>query len=157
MPPQAILDVSALDLASICADRAAIAQVNPQRFEFQMLDAVLFYDAASGLFAGYYEARPDAWWARGHLPGRPLMPGVLMVESAAQLMSYVAQKAIPELGFFGFAGIDDAKFRAAVSPPARLVIVGQALQVKRRRFSSRTQGFVGSEMMFEAVISGMQV
>jgi 3-hydroxyacyl-[acyl-carrier-protein] dehydratase len=157
MPPPAIIDVASLDLTRICADRDAIAAVNPQRYEFQMLDAVLFYDAGTGQFAGYYDVRPDAWWARGHLPGRPLMPGVLMIESAAQLMSFVAQKIIPGLSFIGFAGIDEAKFRAPVSPPSRLVILGQATQVKKRRIESRTQGFIGNEMVFEAVIAGMQI
>lgn len=155
MPPPAILDVSTLDLTRILASHEEILRYNPQRHEFQLLDAVVHIDIPGRVFAGYHQIRPDAWWARAHIPGRPLFPGVLMVECAAQLCSFISHRYIDDLEFIGFAGIDNVKFRGAISPPACFVIVGRAIEVKRRRTICETQGFVDGVMVFEGTITGM--
>lgn len=157
MPPPVILDPASLDLSRVIFDRDGIMQMNPQRFEFQLLDAVVLLDEERGLYAGYHDVRPDAWWARGHIPGRPLFPGVLMIESAAQLAGFVYQHHFRSGKFMGFAGVDDVKFRDTIVPPARFVIVGKAMEYKPRRTIIQAQGFVGATMVFEAVITGMPV
>jgi len=157
MPPPAILDPGALDAAKIIADRQAIEAYNHQRFEFQLLDAVLLFDETTRVFAGYHDVRADAWWARGHIPGRPLFPGVLMIEVAAQLSSYASNRALARTGFLGFVGVDGVKFRGAVEPPARFLVVGRATMLKPRRTVCVTQGFVGDAMVFEAEITGMPI
>jgi 3-hydroxyacyl-[acyl-carrier-protein] dehydratase len=78
MPPPPLLDPSTIDLNNIVADREAIMHVNAQRFEFQLLDAVVMMDIERKLCVGYHDVKTDGWWARGHVPGRPLFPGVLM-------------------------------------------------------------------------------
>jgi 3-hydroxyacyl-[acyl-carrier-protein] dehydratase len=157
MPPPVILDPATLDFANPLADRAAIERVNPHRYEFALLDGVVHLDTVQGLYAGYYDVREDAFWVRGHVPGRPLLPGVLMIEAGAQLASYLYHRLFPDMGFLGFVGVDDVKFRGVVSPPCRLVLVGRGLQMKPRRMICATQGFVGSTMVFEATITGMPV
>lgn len=155
MPPAAILDPSSLDLNHVVADRGQIEGVNPHRFEFCLLDAVVHADAAKLVYAGYYDVRDDAWWARGHIPGRPIMPGVLMIESAAQLASYGMHQMIRTDAFIGLLGVDGAKFRDAVVAPARLVTVARAQPPKRGRCTFDCQGFVGDRMVFEASITGV--
>ena len=159
MPPSAILDIAALDLSRIVADRAAIREANPHRHEFELLDAVVLCERGpqTVVFAGYKDIRPDEWWTRGHIPGRPLYPGVLMIESAAQLSSYVFRKYVPDASFLGFAGVEGVKFRGAVAPPTRLVMVGRARDIRPRRFITDVQGFVDQTMVFEAVITGMPI
>lgn len=157
MPPPLILDPSQVDLTRVLADREAIALVNPHRYEFALLDAVVLLDLERGLYAGYSDIRSDAYWVRGHIPGRPLFPGVLMIEAAAQLASYLYHHAFPGLGFLGFVGVDDVKFRGIVVPPSRLVLIGRSLQLRPRRMVCSTQGFVDSTMVFEGVITGMPV
>src|SRR5438874_12615378 len=88
MPPPAHFNPKQLDLSRVVADRDAIRKVNPQRFEMEQLDAIVLVDAARELIAGYKDARPDEFWVRGHMPDYPLMPGVLMLEAAAQICSY---------------------------------------------------------------------
>ncbi|TWT44042.1 3-hydroxyacyl-[acyl-carrier-protein] dehydratase FabZ [Phycisphaerae bacterium RAS1] len=132
-------------------------ELNPQRFELQLLDAVVLLDDERGVFAGYHDLSPDAWWARGHIPGRPLFPGVLMIESAAQLAGFAYQRRFKSGRFLGFAGVDSVKFRDTIVPPARFVVVGKALEHKTRRTITQAQGFVGTTMVFEAVITGMPV
>lgn len=157
MPPPAILDPSTLDFSKLLADREAIRQMIPHRFEFELLDAVLFADLESRVFAGYSDLREDAWWARGHIPGRPLFPGVLMVEIGAQLMSYFYHFALQRSGFIGFTGIDAVRFRGAVVPPARFVVIGRQAELKPRRLIADVQGFVEQTMVFEGRLTGMPI
>lgn len=157
MPPPAFLDPSKLDFSNIVADKSRILQLNPQRHEFALLDGVVHCDRENHIFAGYHDVRSDAWWVRGHIPGRPIFPGVLMIETAAQLASFLTHEVMGDDRFIGFAGVDEAKFRGIVEPPCRLVIIGKARQIKPRRIICDTQGFVGDTMVFEAVISGMPV
>ncbi len=157
MPPPTLLDLAQLRETTIVADRQAIEQVNRQRFEFQLLDAIIYFDEASGAFAGYHDIRSDAWWARGHVPQRPLFPGVLMIEVAAQLSSYAYHRLSHSGQFLAFAGVDEVKYRGMVEPPCRLLILGKSLQCRPRRFVAQTQGFVGDTMVFEGKITGMPV
>src|SRR5262245_25003676 len=157
MPPPVILPPAELDLTRVVADREAISRFNPQRYEFQLLDAVVLVDRERHILAGYHDVRADAFWVRGHIPGRPLLPGVLMIEAAAQLCSYLYASEFGDSGFLGFAGVDGVKFRGAITPPARLVLIGQAKSIKPRRMICYLQGFVGDEMVFEGEITGMPV
>jgi 3-hydroxyacyl-[acyl-carrier-protein] dehydratase len=157
MPPPTILDPTQLDFSNVVADRAAIERINPHRHEFALLDAVVLMDLQHNVFAGYHDIRPDAFWIRGHIPGRPLFPGVLMIEAAAQLASFLYHHAYPGMGFLGFTGVDAVKFRGIVEPPCRFVIIGRGKQVRPRRMICDTQGFVGTSLVFEAEITGMPV
>jgi 3-hydroxyacyl-[acyl-carrier-protein] dehydratase len=157
MPPPAIVDLATLDYSHIVADRAAIARCNPQAYEFALLDAVIHLDREAQTFAGYHDVKPDAWWARGHIPGRPLFPGVLMIEVAAQLSSYVFRFYWPKVEFIGFGAVDGVKFRGTVSPPARLLVVGRVTELRSRRNVAYTQGFVDGVMVFEGTVTGMAV
>jgi 3-hydroxyacyl-[acyl-carrier-protein] dehydratase len=156
MPPPLILDPDELDLfGPPLAGRDEILRAIPQRYEFQLLDAVVLIDAQRNVFAGYLDLRPDAWWTRGHIPGRPLFPGALMIEAAAQLASVVRSRMLGETGFLGFVGVDAVKFRGGVIPPTRLVLIGRSIEMKRRRTISALQGFVERDMVFEGTITGM--
>lgn len=157
MPPPLILDPSVVANGAVLADRETIARSNPQRYEFALLDAITYFDKETRIFGGYVDVRSDDWWVRGHIPGRPLFPGVLQVECAAQLASYLHKVLFPSDAFLGFAGLDEVKFRDAVIPPARLVMIARGLEVKRRRTICACQGFVGNTMVFEGVITGMSL
>ncbi len=158
MPPPVILDPAGLSFDE-AESIERVRAFTPQRHEFQLLDRVIHFDRENKIAAGYHDVREDGWWARGHIPGRPIFPGVLMIEIAAQLASYVTHCLLPELDdrFIGFGGVDAVKFRGAVVPPSRFVVVGQGLQVKTRRSVCLAQGFVDNVMVFEAKITGMPV
>lgn len=162
MPPPLLFDLSSIDLqAEPVFDRKAICEVNPQRFEMQHLDGILWYNKEKRLILGYKDVTEDEFWIRGHIPGRPLMPGVIMIEAAAQLASFF-MKWIYELeGFVGFAGINSAKFRSVVEPGQRLFLLGHITKFKRRKetahVTTSVQGVVNGSIVFEAAISGMKV
>ena len=157
MPPQPLIDITKLDVNNVIFDKEAIRKVNPQRYEMEQLDAIIYVDTANGLMAGLRDMKEDEFWVKGHIPGRPLFPGVLMIESAAQLASFYTHKVLEDDRFIGFGGVDEVKFRGAIVPPAKLIIVGKSISIKPRRSICYFQGFVDNKMVFEAKITGMPV
>jgi 3-hydroxyacyl-[acyl-carrier-protein] dehydratase len=152
-------DVSTFDLSSPIAGIEEIRAANPQRFEFEMLSAIVLVDPARKLIVGYKDLGPDEFWARGHMPGYPLMPGVLMVEAAAQLCCYysVTQGVSTPGQLMGLGGIEDSKFVRPVRPGDRLVLVGTGLKVHRRLTRFRVVGYVRNEKVFEATVVGVPI
>lgn len=159
MPPPLLLDLDAIDLHCVAYDIAAIEKINPHRYEMRHLDGIIFEDRKAGTFLGYKNVRQDEFWVRGHIPGRPVMPGVIMIEAAAQLASFFAHIISKHNTdrFVGFGGIEKAKFRGTVTPPARLYLLGKLLENRPRRFVCDTQGVVDGKMVFEAKIVGMPI
>jgi len=160
MPPPLLFDLSQIDLrAEPVFDREAICKVNPQRFEMQQLDGILWYDKEKSQVLGYKDVTENEFWIRGHIPGRPLMPGVIMVEAGAQLSSFFLKQVYHERGFIGFAGIDGTRFRSTVEPGQRLYLLGHILKYKRRKrathVTTAVQGVVEGAIVFEATVSGM--
>jgi 3-hydroxyacyl-[acyl-carrier-protein] dehydratase len=148
MPPEAHLDPSQLDFGKVVADAQELRRVNPQRFEMEQLDAIVYVDRVRHLLVGYKDVRPDEFWIRGHMPGYPLMPGVLMCEAAAQLASYyVVITGLLKGDFIGFGGLDKVRFRGLVRPGDRLILVGQGIRMNPRQTIFNVQGFVGPTMV----------
>ena len=155
MPPPMLLDLNTIDLTRVLVTREQIYERLPHRYEFMQLDAIIHLDVKEQIAVGYRDIRSDEWWVKGHIPGRPLFPGVLMVESAAHLASFVSFMVLPNVKFLGFGGIDNTKFREAVSPPARLYLVCKANEIKPRRTICTVQGFTDGRMAFETQITGL--
>jgi 3-hydroxyacyl-[acyl-carrier-protein] dehydratase len=157
MPPTRLFDLSELDLTKVEFDRNAIAEVNPQSFEMSQLDAIVWHDLPKMLCLGYKDVTDQEFWVRGHIPGRPIMPGVIMVEAAAQLCSFFMKRIYGLEGFIGFSGIDETKFRETVVPGDRLYLMSHVFKVRSRQFAAKVQGIVNDKMAFDTVISGMRV
>jgi 3-hydroxyacyl-[acyl-carrier-protein] dehydratase len=106
---------------------------------------------------GYKDVTEKEFWIRGHIPGRPIMPGVIMIEAAAQLSSFFVKEIYNLTGFIGFAGIDSAKFRAVVEPGQRLYLLCNISKFRSRKYTAIVQGIVNDVMVFDTVISGLNV
>jgi len=157
MPPTRLFDLSELDLSKVEYDRQAIAEINPQSFEMSQLDGIIWHDLPKMLCLGYKDLTDHEFWVRGHIPGRPIMPGVIMVEAAAQLCSFFMKRIYGLEGFIGFSGIDETKFRETVVPGDRLYLLSYVHKVRSRQFSAMVQGVVNDKMAFDTIISGMRV
>ena len=162
MPPPLLFDLSKIDLSvEPIYNRQAVEATNPQRFEMQQLDGILWCDREKCQILGYKDVTDEEFWIRGHIPGRPLMPGVIMIEAAAQLCSFFLKEIYQEQGFIGFAGIESAKFRSVVEPGQRLYLLGHITSYKKKKRTTRVtmevQGIVDNTMVFETKVSGMRV
>ena len=159
MPPPLLFDLSQIDLkAKPVFDRDAIMQVNPQSFEMQQLDGILWYDKENRLILGYKDVTENEFWIRGHIPGRPLMPAVIMIEAAAQLLSFYVRRIHEADVFIGFASIDSAKFRYTVQPGQRLYLLGHLTKCSsNRRYTADIQGVIDDKMVFDTTVSGLRV
>lgn len=157
MPPEQILDPTQVDTSRVLVDREALRKVNPQRFEMEMVDAVVHIDPERHIIVGYKDVRPDEFWVRGHMPGFPLMPGVLMCEAAAQMVSYYIAHINFKVGdFIAFGGMENVRFRGTVRPGDRLILIGKGVRVHRRQTIFNVQGFVGDSLVFHGDIIGVQ-
>jgi 3-hydroxyacyl-[acyl-carrier-protein] dehydratase len=158
MPPQPLMDLARLDLTHVVADQEAIRKSNPQRFEMEHLNGILYVDPTQHLVVGYKDVRADEFWVRGHMPDYPLLPGVVMCEAAAQLCSYyTVTQGINPGDFIGFGGMENVRFRSPVRPGARIILVGKATRLNRRQTLFTVQGFVGETMAFHADIIGVPI
>lgn len=157
MPPQLIKDLSTLDLNRIVAPIEDIRKYNPQRYEMEQLTAIIHFSESEKIVVGYKDVSHDEFWIRGHIPGRPLMPGVIMCEAAAQLCSYYFKRVMATDQFLGFGGMENVKFRGQVLPGQRLFLLAQNTDLRSRRAVFNCQGVVEGKMVFEAVIIGMPV
>jgi 3-hydroxyacyl-[acyl-carrier-protein] dehydratase len=152
------VDLSTVDLTQVVADHEAIYRVLPHRYEFAQLDAVIQLDKVNYIAIARREVRPDEFWVRGHIPGRPILPGVLMIETAAQLASYMAAVLGDATDkFIGFARVDNVCFRGAVSPPATLYFLMKMVEHRPRRIVGEGQAILDGKLIFEARITGMPI
>lgn len=156
MPPQLLFDISNIDLSKVIHDQEAIRRANPQRGDMEQLNAIVYTDPSQGRIVGYKDVRADEFWVPGHIPGRPLLPGVLMIEAGAQLASFYSRMFEEWKGFIGFSGADEIRFRVPVVPGDKLYILGQKLSIRHGRFNCKVQGVVKGNLVFEAGIVGTQ-
>ncbi|MCC6737484.1 MAG: beta-hydroxyacyl-ACP dehydratase [Planctomycetia bacterium] len=159
MPPPTLVDLSIVDFSKVPVGIEQIRQVNAHRHEFEMLDGIFYVNSAERSAVGFKQTSMQDFWVRGHIPGRPLMPGVLITEAAGQLCSYVYRTIVNrEPGvFLGFAGLNNVKFRGAVNPGERLILIAKAREERHRRIVCDTQGLVNDRLVFEGEIIGMPV
>ncbi len=154
-----IIEPSVLDFDHPIADIEAIRKLNPQRFEMEQLTAILHEDLDTHSCAAYKEITDKEFWVRGHMPGMPLMPGVVMLEAVAQLSSYYTQKHdLLGAAMVGFGGVDEVRFRGVVVPGDRLIVMVRLEKARRgRMIVARFQGVVGENLVLEGCLRGIPI
>ena len=157
MPPPLLIDLEKVDLHRVWLTREQVYQHLPHRFEFMLLDGLCHVDVEGGQAVAFRDIKAGDWWFRGHVPGRPLLPGVLLLEMAAQASAVLARLSGGHDEFIAFGGVDRCKFRDAVVAPSRLYLLCSAVERRPRRIISDTQGVVDGQLIFEARITGLRM
>ena len=102
--------------------RREIEQILPHRDPFLLLDEVVELEPGERVVARK-RVREDEWYLSGHFPGRPIMPGVLIVEAMAQTGAVAVLADEENRGKLAlFAGIDDVRFKRIVEPGDELTL-----------------------------------
>jgi 3-hydroxyacyl-[acyl-carrier-protein] dehydratase len=126
--------------------RQAIEEILPHREPFLLLDEVLELEPGRRVVARREVRSEDPWFA-GHFPGRPVMPGVLIVEAMAQAGAVAVLWQEENRGKIAFfAGIDDCRFKRVVEPGDTLTLTCEIDTVRGPIGRGKATAHVGTEL-----------
>ncbi|MBT3303388.1 MAG: bifunctional UDP-3-O-[3-hydroxymyristoyl] N-acetylglucosamine deacetylase/3-hydroxyacyl-ACP dehydratase [Bacteroidetes bacterium] len=128
-----------------------IEKILPHRHPFLFVDKII--DLTDKHVTGIKNVTYDESFFRGHFPGDPVMPGVLMIEALAQCGGVLILSNVPDPENYStyFMKIDNAKFKDKVLPGDTLVMKCELTQAVRRGICvMKGQAFVGNKLVVEA-------
>ncbi len=128
----------------------------PHRYPFLLIDRVTELVRGEKV-SGYKNVTVNEEMFNGHFPGQPIMPGVLILEAAAQLsgvLAFETQGSLPSDGKnYLFGGIEKARFKRPVIPGDRLDITSSIAANRSRMMKFDIEAFVGDEAACSAKIT----
>ena len=157
---QPIVDLQSLDLSRNVIDEEELRHCLPHRDFFQLLDGICHFDRERGIAVGYKQWDANPWWASGHVPGRPIMPGVLMIEGAAQIATFLVKQLSgwAKDHMIGLAGLDDVRVRGQILPGSRVYFVSGDVKISGRRLAKMpAQVFCNGQMTMEMTVMGVML
>ena len=128
-----------------------IMNIIPHRHPFIFIDSIL--DLTENTITGVKYVSPDEPYFIGHFPGRPVMPGVLIIEAMAQVGGVLVLSTFenPENYLTFFGRIENAKFKRPVLPGDVLVFKLELISPIRRGISHMmAKAYVNDELVTEA-------
>ena len=157
MAVEPLIDLSSIDLSNIVINSDKVGEMNPQAGDMRQLDYIAYVSDDKQTAVGIKNVKEDEFWITGHIPGRPIYPGVLMIEAAAQISSVLYHLNAESNHFMGFTRCDNCSFRDQVLPGNTLALISIIRKFQRRRFVCDAQGFVDGKFIFEVQITGMMM
>ena len=131
-----------------------IQSIMPHRYPFLLVDRIVELEPAKRV-VGIKNVTINEEFFQGHYPGHPIMPGVLIVESMAQvggfLMLQSIENAEEKLPFF--TGIDRAKFRKPVIPGDTLKIEAEVIRLRGRIGKVSVKSYVEDKLVAEGELT----
>lgn len=125
----------------------------PHRYPFLLIDRVIEHDPA-GTITAIKNVTINEPFFQGHFPGKPVMPGVLIIEAMAQAAGVLAFRVAgvepTELSTFYFVGIEKARFRAPVVPGDQLVLKAKFTRRIRTIWLFETEAQVDGKVVASA-------
>jgi UDP-3-O-[3-hydroxymyristoyl] N-acetylglucosamine deacetylase/3-hydroxyacyl-[acyl-carrier-protein] dehydratase len=132
-------------------DNVAIQKILPHRYPFLLIDNVTEFEPGKRI-VGIKNVTFNEQFFIGHFPGRPIMPGVLIIEAMAQTGGILLLKDDEEVEnkLVVFMSIDNVKFRKSVVPGDQLVMELTMLKARRNTFKMGGKAYVKGELVAEA-------
>ncbi|MFG0253039.1 MAG: 3-hydroxyacyl-ACP dehydratase FabZ family protein [Phycisphaerales bacterium JB038] len=158
MAIQPLFDLSRIDLSATRADRAQICARIPHRDQMLLIDRIIWADESTMSGVGERVIREDEFWTSGHFPEAPVLPGVLMIESAAQLGCWIWMGAVEDPRTLGLVRVDDVALRGSAEPGDTLLFMAKGVRWNHKRMIVRNQAVKRDNpkhVIFEATITGM--
>jgi len=140
----------------LCLDSTEIQAILPHRYPFLLVDRIEELEIGKRVI-GIKNVTVNEPFFQGHFPGRPIMPGVLIIEAMAQVGGVLAFKSANQSGakLVYFMGIDKAKFRRPVVPGDRLRFVVDILRARHPYWKMRGEAYVEDSLVCEAELMAM--
>jgi len=138
-------------------DVMEIASILPHRYPFLLVDRILEMELGRRI-VGVKNVTMNEPYFQGHFPSYPIMPGVLIIESMAQVAGVLAFKSSSQEHagkLVYFIGIDRAKFRKPVIPGDQLKVEIEVLQERSPYWKMKGLAFVEGKLVAEAVLAAM--
>ena len=157
---RALIDLATINLTEDVLPDAEIRSMLPHAHEFKLIDGICFLDLEDGIVVGYKDWDQNPWWARGHIPGRPIMPGVLIAEGCAQASTILMKltEGWDKDQFIGLGGLDRVRFRSPVVPPCRLHFVSKVGTRSGNRIAKYpAQAFLEGKLVVDLELLGMRL
>ena len=133
--------------------RSEIEEIIPHRDPFLLLDEVTAIEPGV-LVVATKRIREDEWYLAGHFPGRPIMPGVLMVEALAQAGAVAVLSEEANRGKLAlFAGIDDVRFKRLVEPGDELELTCELERLRGPIGRGKATATVGNELAVRGTLT----
>ncbi|MDD5449684.1 MAG: UDP-3-O-acyl-N-acetylglucosamine deacetylase [Candidatus Omnitrophica bacterium] len=130
-------------------DINVIKRILPHRYPFLLVDKIVMMEAMR--IVGVKNVTANEEFFQGHFPGRPIMPGVLIVEAMAQTAGILMLSRNENFGKLAyFTGIDNVRFRKTVVPGEQLVMEIQVTRFKSRTGQARAEAKVDGKLVCEA-------
>ena len=155
MPQDLLFDLDSVDLTEAQVSMEEVRAHNPQRFEFEQLDGIAYFNPEKKIAVAVRTLCEDEFWTKGHLPGRPIFPGVLLLEAAAQLCSIYTCMAVETGNVYGFGGADRVRFRRVLEVGDTFHLLASPVNISAKRSLFKTQAVVEGRLAFEASIFGI--
>jgi 3-hydroxyacyl-[acyl-carrier-protein] dehydratase len=133
--------------------RAEIEAILPHREPFLLIDEVIELEPGVRVVARK-SVRSDEWYLSGHFPGRPIMPGVLIVEAMAQTGAVAVLSEDENRGRLAlFAGIDEVRFKRLVEPGDELELSCELERVRGPIGKGRATAHVAGELAARGLLT----